>query len=338
MNISRSFWGRHETILALIIIALALAVSFANPAFFSWVNLFFLLKNSVVTALFAIGFLLVLITGGIDVSFAAVGVVAMYVTLKIATSIDMGMGIVSIMLLAAAIGALLGMINGVLVTRLKVSSLIVTLGTMSLFRGFLLFFIGTAYIRKLPSGISDFAGSNLFKVTAANGAQVGLHSSVLLVLIVALTVAAGLRYTVLGRQAYAIGGDPEAARRAGFSVTKIQIVVFTLAGCLAGLAGLMSAAFIRVANPFSIIGTELDVIAAVVIGGASIAGGRGTVTGALLGVLLIAVVRNSLMLLAVPSHWHDVVVGALIIVAIAIPALKSQKKNRKSNNNMVASA
>lgn len=324
---TRAFWGRHETILALIVLGLIVVVAAINPRFLSWVNMFFLLKNSAVMALFAIGFLLVLLIGGIDVSFAAVGVVAMYVALKLATAIDMAMPFLPILLMAAAIGTVLGMLNGFLVIRLKVSSLIVTLGTMSLFRGFLLFFVGTQYLRQLPSGVADFASSNLFTITAANGAKVGLHSSLLLVAVVALAVAALLRFTVFGRQTYAIGGDRTAAVRAGFPVARIEFLVFTLAGCLAGIAGLLSASFIRVANPFSIIGSELDVIAAVIIGGASIAGGRGTVGGALLGVLLIAVVRNSLTLLAVPAYWHDVVIGLLIIVAIAIPALKSRRRS-----------
>jgi simple sugar transport system permease protein len=329
MRASRAFWGRHETILALIIIALVIVVALINPRFLSWMNTFFVLKNSAVIALFAIGFLLVLLVGGIDVSFAAVGVVSMYLALKCAIWIDMEMAFLPILLMAAGIGTAMGMINGFLVIRLKVPSLIVTLGTMSLFRGFLLFFVGTQYLRQLPKGVNDFASSNLFTITAANGAKVGLHSSLLIVAAIALAVAALLRFTVLGRQIYAIGSDPIAAVRAGFPVARIEFIVFTLAGCLAGVAGLLSASFIRVANPFSIIGTELDVIAAVIIGGASIAGGRGTVAGALLGVLLIAIVRNSLTLLAVPAYWHGVVIGALIIAAIAIPALKGRRRLSK---------
>ncbi len=326
MNSLKTLLSRQEGVLAMTILILVFFVSIMNPAFFSFINLLFLFKNSVVIATFSIGFLLVLIIGGLDVSFAAVGVVAMYVSLKIATAIDMNMGYTSIMLIAMLIGGLLGCINGFLVTKLQVFSLIVTLGTMSLYRGFLLFFIGTEYIRKLPQGVTDFSRSNLFKVTAANGAKVGFHSSLLLVLFIALFVACILRYTIWGRQAYAIGGDKEAAYRAGISVKKITWLIYIIAGVLAGIAGLLSASFIRVANPFSIIGSELDVIAATVVGGASISGGKGSVLGTLLGVLLIAVVRNSLTLLNIPSYSHDLVVGFLILIAIVIPALKDKYK------------
>ncbi len=326
MNKLKNILSRQEGILALTILVFVIFVSIMNPNFLSFMNLFQLLKNSVIIATFSIGFLLILIIGGLDVSFAAVGVVAMYVSLKIATAIDMNMGYTSIMLIAMLIGGFLGSINGFLVTRLQVSSLIVTLGTMSLYRGFLLFFIGTEYIRKLPQGVTDFSRSNLFRITAANGAKVGFHSSLLLVLFIAIIVAFILRYTIFGRQAYAIGGDEEAALRAGISVKKITWLIYIAAGVLAGIAGLLSASFIRVANPFSIIGSELDIIAATVVGGASISGGKGTILGTLLGVLLIAVVRNSLTLLSIPSYGHDLVVGFLILIAIAIPALKDKYK------------
>ncbi len=335
MNILKSALSKQEGVLALTILILVTLVSIINPAFFSFINLLFLFKNSVVTAIFAMGFLLILIIGGLDISFAAVGVVAMYVSLRIAIYFDMNMGYISIMMIAMFIGGFLGCINGFLVTRLQVSSLIVTLGTMSLYRGFLLFFIGTEYIRKLPQGVTDFSRSNIFKVTAANGAKVGFHSSLLLVLVIAILVAAILRYTILGRQAYAIGGDRESAFRAGISVRKIEWVFYIAAGILAGIAGLLSASFIRVANPFSIIGSELDVVVATIIGGASISGGKGSVLGTLLGVLLIAVLRNSLTLLHIPSYGHNLAVGFLILVAIAIPALKDKYKPGFSRGRLV---
>lgn len=312
----------HESILAMVIIALIAIVGILNPNFFSLINLLFLLKNSMVTLLFATGFFLILVIGGLDVSFAAVGVVSMYCALKIATGISMELGFVPVLIIAALIGALLGLINGLLVTRLKVSSLIVTLGTMSLYRGFLLFFVGTEYLRQLPEGVTDFARSNLFRITAANGAKVGFHSSFLLVAVIILLVALMLRYTVFGRQAFAVGADPEAAARAGFKVRRIEVVFYVIAGVLAGIAGLLSATYIRVANPFSIIGTELDVIAAVIIGGAAVTGGRGSVIGTVLGVGLIAILRNSLTLLSIPAHWHDLAVGLVILAAVVISAAK----------------
>lgn len=221
---------RHETILALLLVVLIAVVGILNPNFFSFMNLLFLLKNSMVTLLFATGFLLILVIGGLDVSFAAVGVFSMYCALRIATGIDMEMGFLPVLMLAAGIGGSLGLLNGFLVTRLGVSSLIVTLGTMSLYRGALLFFVGTEYLRKLPAGVMEFSRSNIFRITAANGAKVGFHSSFLLVFLIIVTVGVFLRYSTVGRQAYAIGGDPEAAARAGFPVRRIEVGFYALAG------------------------------------------------------------------------------------------------------------
>ncbi|PSM16792.1 ABC transporter permease [Nitratireductor sp. StC3] len=320
---------RHETVLLAVIVLLVAIVGSLNPNFFSLINLLFLMKNSMVMLVLSLGFFLILVIGGLDISFAAVAVTAMYITLKVATGIDMEMGFVPILIGAAAIGAALGFLNGVLVSWLGVSSLIVTLGTMSLYRGFLLFFFGTEYLRKLPEGVIEFSRSNLFQVTAANGAKVGFHSSFLLVALIALAVGLLLRFTVVGRQAFAMGADRVAAARAGFRVGRIEIGFYALAGALAGIAGLLSASFIRVANPFSIIGMELDVIAAVVIGGAAITGGRGTVIGTVLGVALIAVLRNSLTLLSVPAYWHDLGVGMVILAAVVISSLRLAQTSAK---------
>lgn len=320
---SRLF-AHHETVLAMVILMIVFIVAAINPNFFSLVNLLFLLKNMMVTLLFATGFFLILVIGGLDVSFAAVGVVAMYCALKITTAVDMDMGFIPVFLGATAIGALLGALNGILVTALKAPSLIVTLGTMSFYRGFLLFFVGTEYLRNLPKGVVEFSRSNLFKITASNGAAVGFHTSFIFVALIIFAVALLLRHTVIGRQAFAVGADAEAAARAGFRVRRIEICLYTIAGALAGIGGLLSATYIKVANPFSIIGTELDVIAAVVIGGAAITGGRGSVLGTVLGVVLIAVLRNSLTLLAIPSQWHQLSIGLVILVAIILAATRAR--------------
>lgn len=310
---------RHEVILLLAVIALVVVVGSINPAFFSLFNLFSLLKNMTVVGLLAIGFFFGLIVGGIDVSFAAVAVFAMYVTVKLAIAVLPEAPMVVLFIVSSLIGAGLGCLNGLLITGLRAPSLIVTLGTLSLYRGFLLYFVGTESIRRLPSSISDFARTNVFVMTAANGARVGLHVSVVIFAAIALIVFLLLRYTVVGRTLYAVGGSPTAAGRMGMNVTRNEILAYTAVGFFAGIAGMLSATVIRMASPLSLTGWELQVIAAVVLGGAAITGGRGSIVGVLLGVLLIALTNNSLILLGIPSEWQQVAIGALLIVAIGLP-------------------
>ena len=320
----------HELIVLIALVALGLAVGAINPAFFSFFNIFSLLKNSTVIGLFAMGFFLVLVVGGLDVSFAAIGVVAMYSTVKLAIAYFPDAPFLLLCLVAATIGAALGLINGLLVTRLRAPSLIVTLGTLSLFRGFLLYFVGTESIRQVPQAMADFARSNVLVMTAANGAKVGLHASVLIFLGAVAILVFFLRYTALGRSLYAVGGNPVAAKRMGINVEGVETFAYCAAGILAGIAGLLSAATLRLANPQTLTGSELDVIAAAVLGGAAITGGRGTAIGVLLGVLLIVLTNNSLIVLGIPSSWQKVAIGALLLIAIGAPLLGRRREGSSS--------
>ena len=314
-----------EMLVLIALVFLVVAVGLINPAFFTLFNVFSLLKNSTVIGLFAIGFFLVLVVGGLDVSFAAVGVVAMYGTVKLSLAFFPETPFVVLCVVAGLIGAGLGLINGLLVTQLRAPSLIVTLGTLSLFRGFLLFFVGTDTIRQVPQAMTDFARTNILSMTAENGARVGLHVSVAIFLSVLVIVFFFLRYTVLGRSLYAVGGNPVAARRMGIKVEAVEIFAYCAAGILAGFAGFLSAAMLRLANPQTLVGSELDVIAAAVLGGAAITGGKGSVIGVFLGVLLIVVTNNSLIVLGIPSTWQKVAIGALLLIAIGLPLLARRR-------------
>ena len=320
-----SFLLRHEVIVLLAVLVLAALVGSVNPAFYSFFNIFSLLKNSTVIGLFAVGFFLVLVVGGLDVSFAAIGVVAMYATVRLSLAFFPEVSILILFAIAGLIGAALGLINGLLVTRLRTPSLIVTLGTLSLFRGFLLYFVGTETIRRVPPAMGEFARSNVLVMTAENGARVGLHVSVVIFLAVVAMVFLVLRYTVIGRTLYAVGGNPVAARRMGINVARVETLAYCAAGLLAGIAGFMSGAVLRLANPQTLTGSELDVIAAAVLGGAAITGGRGSVIGVLLGVILIVITNNSLIVLGVPATWQKVAIGTLLLVAIGLPLLARQR-------------
>lgn len=320
---------RHETMLGGAILALSLAFGLAAPQFFSVAHMFSIARATVVIGLMALGLLVVLIGGGIDVSVSATAVMSMYVSVVTLEAIGYEGPIVLAMLLALVVGAALGTVNGLLVSFLQLPALIVTLGTLTLYRGALLAFVGTDRIRILPAEMVDFARSSLFSVPTAAGGHASLHVSVLLFVGLALALAAALRWTGWGRGVYALGDDEETATRLGTPVARIRLTTFALAGALAGLAGLISASLNRAADPFTIVGSELDVLAAVVLGGASIAGGRGTVLGTVLGVVLVTLVGSSLILVGIPTAWRAAFVGMFLLLGVGLPAWRQRRRERQ---------
>jgi simple sugar transport system permease protein len=320
---------QNEFLVALTIVGLALAIGTINPVFFSWRNLFDLLRSATVAGIFAVGVLVVLISGGIDVSFTAIAVFAMYLTVKIMLALNYQGPILAEFALAALIGVGLGLINAFFISSFRLSTLIVTLGTQTLYRGFLLFVVGSKLIRDLPAAMTDFARSNMLVLQESDGSLAQLPGAFLILVAAALFTHLLLNYTMLGRGLYALGGAPEAAARAGFKVRPIQFFIYAFAGFLAGIAGMTYASMNRQANPFDIVGTELDVIAAVVLGGATLVGGRGSVVGTLLGVFLVVMLNNSLILVGVPTVWQRVVIGLVILIGTGIPAWQQRKGGRR---------
>jgi simple sugar transport system permease protein len=318
----------HETVLAIVIAALAAAVAARNPAFLSAANLFDLLRSAAVPGLFALGTLVVLVSGGIDVSFTAIGAFALYATVRLLGGGFEGSFLVPLAV-AGAIGLGLGLVNAAFIAGLGLPTLIVTLGTSGLFRGFLLFAVGSLLTRDLPEGMVAFSRARIAAVPAPEGGAASLHPAVLILAGAAALTWILLRWTILGRGIHAIGGNPEAAARIGFAVGRIRTLVYALAGGLAGIAGIVHASLIRQANPSDLVGSELDVIAAVVLGGASISGGRGTVAGALLGVLLVTMANNSLILVGIPTAWQKVAIGAAILIGTGIPAVRAARAGRR---------
>ncbi len=319
---------RQEFWLALLTLMLGLGIGWANPAFLSLANLFDLCKSSTVMGLFALGVLVVLISGGIDVSFAAIGAFSMYVTSKMLLALGFQGSVVVAFLPAGVIGVSLGLFNALFIAFFRLPTLIVTLGSASLFRGFLLAFVGTTIVNNLPEGMVRFSKATIWGSAVPGSTTVGLSSCFLLFLVAALLVGLLLQYTLLGRGIYAMGGNFVAAERAGFRIRRQQLFIYGFAGLLSGLAGLVHACMMRNANPFDLVGMELNVIAAVVLGGASITGGRGTVLGTVLGVFLIVMINNSLILLNIPSYWQKVVTGLVILVSTGITARASGQRIR----------
>jgi simple sugar transport system permease protein len=180
-------------------------------------------------------------------------------------------------------------------------------------------------IDKMPQSLIGFGKTEILSFAHDGGARYGLTAMVLVYGSLALLVHLLLRHTLVGRSIYALGGDPEAARRIGFDLRRTTFVVYCLAGALAGFAGLLHSSMIWLANPRDFIGLELDVIAAVVLGGASIFGGRGSVLGTMLGVFMLVMVNNSLIIMKVDTTWQRVVVGVIVIIATAATAWRDRK-------------
>ncbi|WP_045235025.1 ABC transporter permease [Deinococcus pimensis] len=319
----RSLTRRPELVTLLLIVALSLTIGLINDRFFSVQNGVDLLRSSIRTGIFALGVLTVLAAGGIDVSFTAIGVFALYVTTKLTMSVWPDAPFALMALASLAIGLGLGLVNGLIVYRFRVPSLIVTIGTQYVYRGALLAFVGTAYITDLPRAMDAFGRATLLQTTTADGIRVSLPAAFLVLVAVALLTWYVLRRTLLGRAVYAVGGSLPIAERLGFNVGRVLLFVFGYAGLLAGLGGLVHGAMNRQANPFDLVGSELDIIAAVVLGGARVTGGTGSVPGTLLGVVLVVIINNSLILMGVPSTWQKVVIGAIILVASGIFARRS---------------
>lgn len=275
------------------------------PNFLSLDNAFTIANQYAYLLILGMGATLVIIAGGIDLSVGSVlalsGVVAADVMVNRGASVGQGV------LLGVGVGAAAGLVNGLVITRLRVPPFIATLGMLLIARGLALRIARGATIDRVPA---DF---NLI----ANGQPMGVPAPLLLITASALFVAFLLGWTKFGRYVYAIGSNSEAARVSGVNVPSVTIWVYVLGGAFAGLGGLVETARIGSGNPTGGIGYELDVVTAVVVGGASLLGGEGNVGGTILGALLIAVLRNGANLLGVDPFDQNIYIGLLIIGAVA---------------------
>jgi len=322
---TKEFLTRNETLVAIVIIGFCIVASIADANFLSIPTLTDLMRGGIVLGIFAVAAMVVLISGGIDVSFTAVGVFAMYTTTLFLVTYAPHLPWYLAFLISMSIGAILGAINGILIAGFGLPTLIVTLGTLSIYRGFLLTFVGSKLISNLPPEMRAFSRLMVVRGTNADGSFYSLPwAFAALVLVVVLTWFI-LHKTMLGRAIFAIGGSVESARRIGINVRKVQFFIYVYVGILSGLAGIIHASMSRVANPFDLVGLELSVIAAVVLGGARLIGGFGTLTGTILGVSLIILVRNSLIVVGIPSTWQSVAIGALILLGTGLPAWQAKR-------------
>jgi ribose/xylose/arabinose/galactoside ABC-type transport system permease subunit len=298
--------------LLLIVIALSIHdLTLHGPAQFLTVDNFSnVLRRSSVNAIIGVGMTAIIISGGIDLSvgsmLAMAGMAGAWTMLKSGgdSLSTPGMWLGSLMGIIA--GTASGFLNGTLITRLKLPPFIVTLGTMSAFRGI-------SYV------MNDGQPYNVPGYTyLGRGALAAAPVSVAIAVIVVALAILALRYTPLGRYTYAIGSNREAAFHAGIAVNRNLTAIYTLSGLLVGLAAMIATSRTVSAQPTAGISLELDIIAAVVIGGASLSGGRGTILGTIIGTLLISFLRNGCTLLGIDTNVQLIVIGAIIVAAVAV--------------------
>ena len=293
-----------------------------NPNILSISNVFSITRASIVTATFALAAMLVMIVGSVDISFLAIGSFAMYVVVKYFGKCSSWGVHGSHFLAAIAVGIVLHLINWFFIDRLSLPIFIVTVGTQSLYKGYLLAFVGASYITRLPDSLRALATRYVASVTDQNGITYNLHILVLVVAVMYVLVHLLLTYTTLGRHAYAIGADATAAKRAGINISRTRFLIFVIAGAIAGIAGMFHGTLNRTAVPADIVGGELAVIAAVFLGGGASKRARGSVLGTALGVFLLALISNNLILLGIPSYWQQAVTGTIIIIGIVLQSLR----------------
>ena len=321
---------RTEFYLALMIVLVCLVFGGINGSFYSASHILDLLRACIVKGIFAMGCLLVIISGGMDVSFPAIAAFSYYLTVKIFTSGSEPTGsLLSMIMLSALFGAILGMINGWLGATLKIPPLIITLGTSSIFGGVLLNFIGSTEIMIVPDYVLEFSRTNLITIKQGN-VTTGLNVGFLFLIAVVVLVALLLRYTMLGRGIYTVGGNPDAAKRVGLPVKPILMFVYTAAGMCAGLAGIVYNMMFKWIQPKDLTTQgPMMVIAAVVLGGANITGGKGTVLGTVLGLLLITIVNNSMILVGIPSVAQTFFVGVAVLVGVGVSSYQNLRASRR---------
>jgi simple sugar transport system permease protein len=320
MITARRIFARSEPWVLAAIIALSLLIQARSGQFFTGNNLVDLARALIVPGLLSIGCMMVIVSGGIDVSFTAVASLAMYVTDKVLLQSGYSGPVLLAYAMAGGFGLLLGALNGFLIAFLRLPTLVVTLGTGSLYTG-LMFGAFAASASDVPPSVAAHGKEILF--TAVN-AELGLTSempSQILILVGMLVIAfLLLRYTMLGRGIYAIGGDEAAAERAGFNVRAIKMFLYCLVGLLAGITGISRISMMAYADPSTMLGMELTVIAAVVLGGTRVTGGLGTLTGTILGITLMTILANSLILIGIPTYWSRAFTGLVIIVGTGVTA------------------
>jgi len=308
---ARSLLDRTGVFFGLILVAAIFGV-LVGGQFFAAANLELMARQTAIVCMAALGMTIVIAAGGIDLS---VGSMIALTTVVIALMLRAEHAPLTAALAGVAAAALCGLLNGVLVTQLKVVPFIVTLGTMLIVRGAAK---GLAEERRLEAPITW-----LNDLLRTQGGAARLPAGIWAVVVLALAVAGVLRYTRFGRHVFAIGSNERMARLCGVAISPTKIAVYTMAAALVGMAGLLQFSKLSVGDPTVAVGLELDIIAAVIIGGGSLTGGRGTVAGTIIGAAIMTIIQIGCTQKGLASWVQQIVTGAIIVAAVALDRLRS---------------
>ncbi len=298
----------RELTLLLMILAIVVVMSFVTPYFLSASNFRAVAVGMTPTAIIVIGMAILLASGGFDLS---VGSVMALSSTVVALLLLAGVPIPAAVVLGLLLGAVAGLVNGILITVIGINPLVATLGTMSIARGIALVLTEGFSVSSLPTAFSYIGKSSLF----------GIPLLVILTLSLIILFDLAVRHTRFFRQIYFIGANEKAAILSGIAVNRVRIIAYILTGVLAALAGVLLASRLMSGTPTAGNALELQVLAAAVIGGASLRGGEGTILGAFLGVVFVALINNAMTMLAVSIYWQMIVIGAVLVCAVALDML-----------------
>lgn len=308
----KEFLIKYKSLVGLLV--LITIVTILSPSFLSTKNIFNILRQTSVNGIIAAGMTFVILTGGIDLSVGSILAISGAVCASLLAS---GQNIIIAVLVALIIGAMVGFLNGFIITKGKLQPFIATLATMTILRGLTLVYTDG---KPITLGSGDLA----IKFGQIGGGKIfGTPTPALIMILVFAICAFVLKNTQMGRYTYALGSNEEATKLSGLNTDKIKIAVYTISGILASVAGIIITSRLFSAQPTAGDGYELDAIAAVVLGGTSLTGGRGKITGTIIGALIIGVLSNALNILDVSSYYQMMVKGAVILVAVLL--------DRKSN-------
>jgi ribose transport system permease protein len=314
----RQVLARLGPFLGLIAVIAVFALMTDSPSqYLSVRNFRIVVAQTVIVALGAIGMTMIIVSGGIDLSVGSAIALTGVVT---ALGLRDGMTPLLALLLGVAAGGVIGLVNGLAITRLKVIPFIATLGMLGVARGVAKWVADQQTVNIPETWINELA------VTFPRPEWLIVAPGVWLSVVLAVLAALVLRRTVFGRRVFAIGSNEAAARACGILVDRMKIWIYGLAGLLFGLSGVMQMSRLRQGDPTVAIGTELDVIAAVVIGGGSLNGGVGTILGSMIGASIMAVLRNGSQQMGWPNYIQEIIIGAIIVAAVAVDRVRSLKR------------
>lgn len=319
LNIKKLINSREVSLFSVLVI-LSLFIEFRNIIFLTPKNLNNMLINYSITMILALGMMCVLLIGGIDISIGSIIAFSGMVSALVLRN-HPGTSVITAFGIAIVVGGLCGLLNGVIISKGGVAPIIVTMGSMNILRGLTYLVADNQWVAayQIPDSFKGFATGKYLGFGIVN-------NMIVVAIVMNLIFFFFLKYTRVGRKIYAVGSNPEAAELSGINIERIKIFAYTLMGVLCGLSGALWVSIYASAQGDMAMGIEMDIIAACVIGGVSLAGGRGSVVGVLLGALTIAILGNGLPLIGVSQFWLDAIKGFIIVAAVILNIILQRSK------------